>query len=88
MIARGRQRDASTGNHRDDLVGPVEHSGLLRCQRKPLPLEPSCEGPKRRHGLGPAGGEYPDVVHPSKVPNACRPKDLVGPGKHGVGQDR
>jgi hypothetical protein len=88
MIARGRHRDASTRNHRGDLGGPVEHPGLLRRQRKPLSLEPSCEGPKRRHGLGPAGGEDPDVVHPPKVPNAGCSKRLVGPGQHGVGQDR
>ena len=88
MIARGRGRDPSTGYRRGDHVGPVEHPGLLRCQRQPVSFEPSCEGPKRRHGLGAAGSEDPDVVHPPKVPNAGCPKCLVGPGQHGVGQDR
>lgn len=88
MIARGRRRDRSTADRCGDLVGPVEDPGLLRRQRKPLSLEPSCEGPKRRQGFGPTGSEDPDVVHPPKVPNAGRPKCLIGPGQHGVGQDR
>jgi hypothetical protein len=88
MIARGRRRDRSTADRCGDLVGPVDDPGLLRRQRKPLDLEPSCQGPKRREGFEPTGSEDPDVVHPPKVPNAGRPKCLVGPGQHGVGQDR
>jgi hypothetical protein len=88
MIARGRRRDRSTAHRRGDLVGPVEDPGLLRRQRKPLSLQPSCEGLERRQGLGPTGSEDPEVVHPPKVPDAGCPKCLIGPGQYGVGQDR
>jgi hypothetical protein len=88
MIARGRRRDPSTTDRGGDLVRPVEDPGLLRRQRQPLSLEPCCEGPERRQGFVPTGSEDPDVVHPPKVPNAGRPKSLVGPGQHRVGQDR
>jgi hypothetical protein len=88
MIARGRRGDRSTADRRGDLVRPVEDPGLLRRQRQPLPLEPSCQGPKRRQGFGPTGSEDPDIVHPPKVENAGRPKSLICPGEHGVGQDR
>jgi hypothetical protein len=69
-------------------VRPVDDPGLLRRQRKALYLEPSSEGSKRRQCLGPTGSEDPDVIHPPKVPNAGRPKRLIRPGQHGVGQDR
>jgi hypothetical protein len=88
MIARGRRRNRSTADRRGDLGRPVDDPGLLRRQRQPPSLEPSCEGPERRQGLGPTGSEDPDVVHPPKVPNAGCPKSLIGPGQHDVGQDR
>jgi hypothetical protein len=88
MIARGRRRDRSTTDRGGDLVGPVEDPGLLRRQRQPPSLEPPCEGPKRVQGFVPTGSEDPDVVHPPKVPNTGRPKSVIGPGQHGVSQDR
>lgn len=87
MITRGRQRNRPPADHRGDLLGPVEHPGLLRCERQALRLQPSPQGPERRDGLPAARGEDPEVVNPPKVPHAGRPKDLVSPGQHGVRQD-
>jgi hypothetical protein len=88
MIAPGRERDPAIGDDRGDVLGAFEHPRLLPRERQPLSFEPTREGQERGHGLAAAGGEDPDVVHPPKVPNAGRPKDLVGPGQHRVGQDR
>lgn len=88
MIAPGRERDPAIGDDRGDLLGPFEHPRLLRRERQSLSFDPTRERPEGRHGLAAAGGEDPDVVHPPKVPNPGRPKDLVRPGQRRVGQDR
>jgi hypothetical protein len=87
MIARVRERDPALGEHRGDLLRPIEDRGLLIRERQVVRLEPASEGSKRRGALAGLGGEDPEVVHPSQGPDARRSKHLVGSGQHRIRQD-